>query len=256
MSTPSARMSKASKGTRVRRAAPKPIKGVRRSRLPRIEFARVHLLRWVPRLRVVDMIVEKFGVGRSMAYQDIRMVWAEIHAAQKATVKDDAASLIAIIEEQIHDIRHDPEVGAAERARVIDMLVDRKAKLVGAYPERRREVVQAWAMLAKLGADAVKAEQARAATMTDTELQAAIDSEQKRLGVGVADDDLLALVKARFGAEAEQAVRATSPAVAAVAVRVVEVTESGGDGEDDDDLGDLGEMDEEGAIDVDGEEVA
>lgn len=189
-----------------------------KARESRREFARAHLLKWMPRLRVVDILMKTYGVSRSMAYDDIKAVWQDVANGQKATREADAAKLIAIIEEEIARVSELTDVEPLEKARVVDLLTDRLAKLTGAYPERKRELASTWAMLAKVGGNQVRVEEVRAAALTDEEIQAQIAGEERRLGLGMGDADLLAMVRARFGDGAVAALREQGVTIAAAGV--------------------------------------
>ncbi|MBP9862657.1 MAG: hypothetical protein KBD62_32185 [Kofleriaceae bacterium] len=217
----SALVKKAEKAGRLRTRPPTESAAIEtKARESRREFARVHLLKWVPRLRVAEMLVNTYDVSRSVAYEDCKAVWEDVASAQRSTREADAAKLIAIIEEQIAAIVETAEdkINAAERARVVDLLTDRLAKLTGAYPERKRELASTWAMLAKVGGNQVRVEEVRAAAMTDEELQAQIAGEERRLGLGMGDADLLAMVRARFGDGAVAALREQGVTIAAAGV--------------------------------------
>lgn len=189
-----------------------------KARESRREFARAKLLRWIPRLRVAEMLVNTFGVSRSQAYDDCKAVWEDVAKAQQGTRESQAAKLIAIIEAEIRAVTKAKGLEPTERARVVDLLTDRLAKLTGAYPERKRELASTWAMLAKVGGNQVRVEEVRAAALTDEEIQAQIAGEERRLGLGMGDADLIAMVRARFGDGAVAALREQGVAIAAAGV--------------------------------------
>ena len=164
----------------------------------RREYARRRLLEWASKARVVDEIARRYQVDPRTASRDVRAVWEAVAEEQSSSRVAETARAIALLEDQIERVQASDERATA-KARAISDLVDRLARLGGLYPEANQVRASTWAVLSRVGQESTRLEAARAAQLDDGAIDAAIAHEQLRLGVGLTDEDVAALARARLG---------------------------------------------------------
>jgi hypothetical protein len=125
---------------------------------------------WVPRVKVVQEMVEKYSISPAQAYDDVKLLYRELAAMRGADRKAEAEALLLQIDDEIERLRDDGggDGGRATVSRALAKLWDMRARLTRAYPDTARVTVMLSEFKALTG-------------LSDELLEAMIAGEERRL---------------------------------------------------------------------------
>jgi len=199
-------------------------------RSPRVDWAfeRLYGDRGADDDKVARELMEKFGCTRAEAYRDVRAVWEDLHDLTGITTKGRVAKLTRRLELELAELAGplgDSET-VSTRAKAVTTVAMGIARINGCLPESRRAIALAYRTIAITRAGEARNEAQRAAMLSIEEIQHGMIEEERRMAIGVGDDDLYEMVAQRFGADMADALRSTAQRVGIDASTAIDAAES------------------------------